>query len=126
MPDSPALNEKSRTVLVTAPPPPLPLDVPGHGPPAPRPRSPPPPVPSLLDVADHTDSPPALNAGLNAANLRDDYTEEDDGEAEESLMNHNTSASDPYAGLAGAFGGYAADEPKPILNTNGQGEDLLF
>ena len=127
--DSPALNDKSRAVLVSAPPPPLPMEIPGHGPPAPRPRSPPPPLPSSPDGTHNTPSPLPPSATLNSTNLRDAYgEEEDDGEAEQYLMNRDGSASDPYAGLAGAFGDYTTDELNSSLNKNGkvEDEDLLF
>ncbi|TDL27532.1 Adaptor protein complex beta subunit [Rickenella mellea] len=121
LPDTPALNEKSRHVLVPLPPTQLPLAVisvpgPGPPPPPPRPSSPPPAPPPLPD------RPRAPGATMSPSSSHGNDEEDEDAEEEEDRPQNN----DPYAGLDGAFGGYAADQPRPMGGKRGDDEDLLF
>ena len=69
---------------------------------------------------------PAIPAGEDEPDGDAASAEHDDGEGEgeeDSIAGHAAAAgpmSDPYANLEGAFGGYAADQPKP------QTDNLLF
>lgn len=108
------MNPLSRQVLVPLSKPSVPpaIHVPGPGPPLPKDRSvsplppsskPAPPVPQA--TPSHEDLMDASESG--------DVNEGDDDHEENSLASPPPAASDPYANLDNAFGGYMADEPKP-------------
>jgi len=136
--DSPALNANSRTVLVPLARPQLPtatVVVAGPGPIEPHARdqltdaSPGAPnlepnVPSQrINLLGDDDSP---TAGHNSA--RDGLRDEDadagvDGDGDDDDIDGNPVA-DPYANLGGAFGGYLADQPQPIVGRQRDNNDL--
>ncbi|KAL7283335.1 Adaptor protein complex beta subunit [Trametes coccinea BRFM310] len=121
--DSPALNPLSRQVLVPVARtnlPPTTVKVPGPGPPEPTMSN-----ATSQDLLD-TDSPApqvqngaASSAAVNlmATGSSSQDTPEDGGEDDDAVP--QAPASDPYAALDSAFGGYLADEPRP------QNKDLL-
>lgn len=60
-------------------------------------------------------------------NADGDDDEDGDGDGGEGGHEQAGGGSDPYAGLDGAFGGYLADEPRPMIGgRRGEEEDLLF
>ncbi|EGN93227.1 hypothetical protein SERLA73DRAFT_97883 [Serpula lacrymans var. lacrymans S7.3] len=138
--DSPALNANSRSVLVTLRPQ-LPsaanINVAGPGPIEPQPNVPaagssrpaqlisedagPGEERDLLDIEESTaESGTGGDSGEGNVDVDVD-ADDDDPRAAKAL--------DPYANLAGAFGGYVADQPQPISGTSQRGgelDDLLF
>jgi AP-2 complex subunit beta-1 len=56
-----------------------------------------------------------------------DNDDSSDGEEDEDIAPH-AKGQDPYSNLAGAFGNYLADEPRPMNNAgrNREEDDLLF
>ena len=122
--DSPALNPASRQVLVplSRPMAPSAVHVAGPGPSEPSREldKPVPPAPTgdsgLIDASDtgHIDEHDT------GADGDADGTEEYGTGAARPAAPLAASVSDPYANLDSAFGGYAADEPKP------RADDLLF
>ncbi|EJD06010.1 Adaptor protein complex beta subunit [Fomitiporia mediterranea MF3/22] len=127
LPDSAALNEKSRAVRVLSPPdqlPPTVVDVPG--PPMPPARSTD-PVPTVPPLSNRSETLQPEGEGDYADGGGDVGT--DEGDAEEHLR-PNGNGKDPYANLDGAFGRYLSEESKGMgvgANGNGRnGDDLLF
>ncbi|GJE87205.1 adaptor protein complex beta subunit [Phanerochaete sordida] len=120
--DSAALNPLSRQVLVPVARPQLPaaIRVAGPGPTELR-RDGAKPTPAI--PAGEGEEPDAGDAA-SADHEGEGEDGEGEGEGEEdSIAGHRTAAepmSDPYANLEGAFGAYAADQPKP------QTDNLLF
>ena len=109
LPDSPALNSHSRSVLIPLPRvqlPSAPIVVRGPGPI--EPDAPGDGEPSLLPPV------PPKGVELMDDNAEDATSEQDDQEQA------SYDSRDPYANLDGAFGGYLADAPQPM------NEDLLF
>ncbi|KLO06725.1 Adaptor protein complex beta subunit [Schizopora paradoxa] len=153
LPESPALNEKSRAVLIPLPPEALPstvINVAGP-PPNPPPRdqaTAPPPAPPLPDRPRPVSNVPKVNATpatdsageLEEAAASEGLLDNTDGggegasddEGDEDLIGTASATghavSDPYANLDGAFGTYISPE-----SSSGQGgrrptedDDLLF
>lgn len=135
--DSPALNVNSRAVLVPLARPQLPTPavvVPGPGPIEPHTRdqltdtSPDAPkldpnVPSQSINMPGDDNPPSTG-GHNGARdgLRDEDAEAGvDGDDDDDIGNP---VADPYANLDGAFGGYLADQPRPMIGHQRGNNDL--
>ncbi|KAI5123287.1 hypothetical protein M0805_009308 [Coniferiporia weirii] len=139
--DSPALNEKSRAVLISLPPEQLPpsianMNIPGPPLPSQRLQGSVPAVPPLSDrprASDVSDATGA-DAGLIDTEGTSDGGDagSDDGDAAEHLSPNGQArggSADPYANLGGAFGAYSADEPKPVANGargSADDEDILF
>ncbi|KIK95885.1 hypothetical protein PAXRUDRAFT_826547 [Paxillus rubicundulus Ve08.2h10] len=146
--DSPALNANSRAMLVPLTRPQLPptsVTISGPGPIEPHTRNqtgdaapgmskPAPPLPSgegdLLDNSNFT-RPQGRSSGGNEHGDADRDRDGDEYEDEDEDIDDipNNKAGDPYANLAGAFGGYLADEPQPMAGHrrgNGDLDDLLF
>ncbi|KAL5490474.1 hypothetical protein ACEPAI_5307 [Sanghuangporus weigelae] len=150
LPDSSALNEKSRQVRIVPPPDQLPpsviADIPGPPMPPPRPgtsgggNSVPPvlPLPSRSDSHPQTHPP---NAGNNSLIDHDGDGDDadgggdvgsDEGDAAEHLRPNGGGSGDPYANMDTAFGKYVKQDAsgKPMGNGNGTRrsgeEDLLF
>ncbi|KAF9069680.1 adaptin N terminal region-domain-containing protein [Rhodocollybia butyracea] len=130
--DSPALNAHSRAVLVPLArvqlPSAMPIVVPGPGPMEPQAvSSPVAPAPPLKNDS----SPPASDQPVSVpANgvSSDQYPEDEEGdEDDEESSNRQTNNLDPYSNLDNAFGGYLADEPRPMAGgRHGDEDDLLF
>ncbi|CDO68347.1 hypothetical protein BN946_scf184799.g74 [Trametes cinnabarina] len=121
--DSPALNPLSRQVLVPVARtnlPPTTIKIPGPGPPEPTKSDPTSqhlvdtdfPVPSGQNGAASSAAVDLMTTGSSSRSSPEDGDEDDDAVPQ-------ASASDPYAALDSAFGGYLADEPRP------QNRDLL-
>jgi AP-2 complex subunit beta-1 len=137
--DSPALNANSRAVLVPLARPQLPTTavvVAGPGPIEPHARdqltdaSPDAPklepnVPSQRINLPGDDSSPTTEGHSSARDgLRDEDAEAGvDGDDDDDDIDGNPVA-DPYANLDGAFGGYLADQPQPIVGRQRGGNDL--
>ncbi|THH12750.1 hypothetical protein EW146_g7401 [Bondarzewia mesenterica] len=123
--DSPALNEHSRQVLVgiqRSRPLPGPIVVHGPGPIEPqRASSAMPPITSKPSPPLPTESGDLLDIDAGS-----DADGEEAGLQEGAAVNAPTSSLDPYASLNNAFGGYLADEPKPMSAGRREEEDLLF
>ena len=145
MADSPALNEKSRAVLITLPPDQLPppvVDVPGPPPPVARSQSPVPPVPPLPNrprqqTAPSDSTATSSNGAVSASLLgnndsdhggSDDEVDETEGDAIAHLGPgaQVKDAADPYANLDSAFGSYLNNESKSNARRGVDDEDLLF
>ncbi|KAL5511824.1 hypothetical protein ACEPAH_5042 [Sanghuangporus vaninii] len=150
LPDSPALNEKSRQVRIVPPPDQLPpsviADIPGPSMPPPRPGisgggSSVPPVPPLPSRADSHPQDHSSIAGNNSLIDHDGDGDDadgggdvgsDDGDAAEHLRPNGGGSGDPYANMDSAFGKYMKQDAsgKPMGNGNGTRrsgeEDLLF
>ena len=137
--DSPALNANSRAVLVPLARPQLPTPtvvVAGPGPIEPHARD------QLTDVSPDApnlepnvpsqrisplgDDNSSTAEGHNSARdgLRDDDADAGvDGDGDDDDIDGNPVA-DPYANLGGAFGGYLADQPQPIVGRQRGNNDL--
>ncbi|KAL5529061.1 hypothetical protein ACEPAG_5035 [Sanghuangporus baumii] len=150
LPDSPALNEKSRQVRIVPPPDQLPpsviADIPGPPMPPPRPGtsgggdS----VPPVLPLPSRSDSHPEThpsNAGNNSLIDHDGDGDDadgggdvgsDEGDAAEHLRPNGGGSGDPYANMDSAFGKYIKQDASGKAIGNGNGtrrsgeEDLLF
>ena len=135
--DSPALNANSRTALVPLTRPQLPtttIAVAGPGPIEPHTRnqltdaSPDaqksePAVPSQTTNLLANDNSPTAE-GRNSDGLGDEDAEAGvDGDDDDDDIG-NTRVADPYANLDGAFGGYLADQPQPIVGRQKGNNDL--
>lgn len=135
--DSPALNASSRTVLVPLSRPQLPTPavvVAGPGPIEPRThdqltdesaqgsKSEPNVPPQSIDLLGDDNS---AAAGRNTADngLRDEDAEAGVDEDGDDDIGANPVA-DPYANLDGAFGGYLADQPRPMVGRQRGNNDL--
>jgi len=132
--DSPALNAASRTVLIPLARPQLPVTtvtVAGPGPIEPQTRS------QLADTSSDAlkpelDAPPSQSATLSEdQNRANEFGDEDteagiDGDGDNDDV-EGSAVIDPYANLDGAFGGYRADQPQPVVGRgNNDMDDLLF
>lgn len=63
--------------------------------------------------------------------MQDDQSDGHDEEPDDDDEPTGASGNDPYSNLDGAFGGYMADEPRPMGAANTRGgrhgdDDLLF
>lgn len=139
--DNPALNANSRAVLVPLARPQLPtatITVAGPGPIEPHSRnqptepSPDAPKSEPLKTADLLvdDNSPIVEGHNRGGNgLGDEDAEADvDVDDDDDDIGSNRVA-DPYANLDGAFGGYLADQPQPMVGRqrgNNDLDDLLF
>ncbi|KAJ3814870.1 adaptin N terminal region-domain-containing protein [Lentinula lateritia] len=130
--DSPALNAHSRAVLIplarTQLPSMAPIVVAGPGPTEPQAQSSPvaPLPPSKTDVnasALPTQSSQLISSTQEDVSNDQDETEEDDEPPHSGQANN----LDPYSNLDNAFGGYLADEPRPMASRqHDDDDDLLF
>ncbi|PAV23222.1 Adaptor complex beta subunit [Pyrrhoderma noxium] len=145
LPDSPALNEKSKVVLVRPPPEQLPPSVV---------NIPAPPMPSQQSnntsseaapnptTAGEAETAPQLPSRSGEANLLGGGDvegggdadadadgggdgDEDEDDEDGGLRPNGQNSADPYANIAGAFGSYMADAPKPIASDSRNDGDLL-
>ncbi|KAF8831333.1 hypothetical protein HHX47_DHR1000484 [Lentinula edodes] len=130
--DSPALNAHSRAVLIplarTQLPSMGPIVVAGPGPTEPQAQSSPvaPLPPAKTDV--DTSALPTQSSQLISP-TQDDVANDQDETEEDDEPPHSRQASnlDPYSNLDNAFGGYLADEPRPMASRqHDDDDDLLF
>ncbi|KAJ3883414.1 adaptin N terminal region-domain-containing protein [Lentinula edodes] len=130
--DSPALNAHSRAVLIplarTQLPSMGPIVVAGPGPTEPQAQSSPvaPLPPAKTDV--DTSALPTQSSQLIPPS-QDDVANDQDETEEDDEPPHSRQASnlDPYSNLDNAFGGYLADEPRPMASRqHDDDDDLLF
>ncbi|KAJ6630758.1 adaptin N terminal region-domain-containing protein [Mycena sp. CBHHK59/15] len=132
--DSPALNAHSRAVLVslarTQLPGPTVVNVPGPGPSEPHEQDDTPVVPD--PAIENKPSPPIPPEAAETGPGEDgDDVYNEDGEADADDEPRGRANDDPYSNLDSAFGGYLADEPRP-MDAGGRGgrqgddDDLLF
>ncbi|KAG6376113.1 adaptin N terminal region-domain-containing protein [Boletus reticuloceps] len=137
--DSPALNVHSRAVLVPLARPQLPtaaVVVAGPGPIEPHTRD---------QLTDASPDAPKLEPNVPSQSINllgdnnspavedhnsalDDFRDEDaeagvDGDGDDDDIDTNP-AADPYANLGGAFGGYLADQPQPMVRHQRGNNDL--
>jgi len=130
--DSPALNAHSRAVLVPLARSQLPLTnpivIPGPGPTEPQTASPavPAPIPpSKTDSSNDAIVASSPAPPVSAAN--DDASSDQDEDEDDEPPSGQANTLDPYSNLDNAFGGYLADEPRPMTGgRHGDGDDLLF
>lgn len=127
--DSPALNANSRAVLAPLARPRLPttITVAGPGPIEPQARnqlddespdaSKEEPDVSLQETNLLVDATAADHSGAGAGTVEDDVVDGDDNDS-------NGPVADPYANLDGAFGGYLADQPQPMIGRRTDINDL--
>ncbi|KAJ7156019.1 adaptin N terminal region-domain-containing protein [Mycena crocata] len=130
--DSPALNAHSRAVLVPLTRTQLPstaVNVPGPGPSESHARAatPPPPLPDAPVPPKPTPPIPPAGDNLSGENGEEAYDEDGEADADDEPRGRPTN-DDPYSNLDSAFGGYQADEPRPMNAGGRQGDDddLLF
>lgn len=137
--DSPALNANSRAVLVPLARPQLPTTavvVAGPGPIEPysrdqltdaspdAPKLEPNVPPQRINLLGDDNSTTAESRNSAHDGLRDEDTEVGvDGDVDDDDIDGNPVA-DPYANLGGAFGGYLADQPQPIVGRHRGNNDL--
>ncbi|KIM28755.1 hypothetical protein M408DRAFT_23417 [Serendipita vermifera MAFF 305830] len=139
--DSPALNATSRRALISLPTggPPKPVSTAALVPPIPQ---------SIRDMQSEARSPPPSATGSTMAQAQQaaPLGAEDDllspseaeytgGPSRKGTVDSDISqdkpalppkSNDPYAGLDSAFGGYVADQPKPVGGRPGEFDDLLL
>ncbi|KAF9532938.1 Adaptor protein complex beta subunit [Crepidotus variabilis] len=141
--DSPALNAHSRMVLIPLAPtalPPSVVNVTGPGPieshssnlvdaeALERPPPPPPPE-SKLPIQPQTNGDGQQDQSTAEVSRNGNSSEPEDDDDDVAPL---PKSDDPYANLAGAFGTYMADEPRPMAAGGGGGrgrndlDDLLF
>jgi len=123
--DSPALNAHSRAVLVPlirAQLPPVIINIPGDGPIEPNQQ----PLSESQSLTASSSKPappiPSQPEGDNLLDLKSTSAEASGEGDDDGTEDDQRGPQDPYSNLDNAFGGYLADQPKPMTGD----DDLLF